>query len=438
MIYDLIIIGAGAAGLFAGASLPSPLNGLIIEKSSNPGRKLLMSGAGQCNVTHGGSIKDFIFHYGKNGSKIRSILYGFNNQSVISFFQTRGISLYEREDGKIFPQSLNAQDILNVLINSCKDNGLVFKFSSPVTNIALDDISNKNETSDKSLPIYTVSCDKTTYRTKKLIIATGGCSYPTTGSDGSFFSVLESLGININTIKPALVPIYVHNYPYKDLSGISFSNAKISIYNKKSESDNHLNNPNFNIMNYNKIAENTDSLLLTHGCFSGPAILNISRFTATSNLISINYFPNKSSEIIFRELKEMIYGTKKQIISVLSEYFNNNLTLSSSEIPKRFLERICTRCDVEPNQKSSQLSVSSLKEIIKLITNDTFIISNLGGFNIAMVTTGGVSLDDINLKNLESIKFPNLFFAGEVLDVDGDTGGYNLQFAFSSGYIATH
>ncbi len=115
MIYDLIIVGAGAAGLFAGASLPCPVNGLIIERKASAGKKLLMSGAGQCNLTHGGSVKEFISHYGKNGSQIRPILYRFNNLSVMKYFEKNGVSLFEREDQKIFPKSLQAQEVLNVL-----------------------------------------------------------------------------------------------------------------------------------------------------------------------------------------------------------------------------------------------------------------------------------------------------------------------------------
>ena len=119
MIYDLIIIGAGAAGLFAGASLPSPVKGLILDQKASPGRKLLMSGAGQCNLTHGGNIKDFISHYGQNGSAIRTVLYRFSNRAVIDFFEKKGVPLMEREDEKIFPKSLKAMDILNILTKTC-------------------------------------------------------------------------------------------------------------------------------------------------------------------------------------------------------------------------------------------------------------------------------------------------------------------------------
>ncbi len=406
MIYDLIIIGAGAAGLFAGASLPSPVNGLILEKGGAPGKKLLMSGAGQCNLTHGGSIKDFVTHYGANGGKIRSVLYQFNNQAVINFFEAQGLPLFEREDGKVFPKSLRARDVLDVLSRRCSDNGLRFVYNAEAIDIV--DASS----------IYAIRCNGEIYQTKKLIVASGGCSYPTTGSDGKFFSVLADLGIKINAPRPALVPIYVRDYPYRELAGIAFSCAKISIYDNK------------------KITENTDALLLTHDCFSGPSVLNISRYAVAGNDISINYFPSKSAEVISKELPKLLQGNQKQLLTVLYEYFNEDSTKSPAEMPKRFLEAICLRAGANPAQKSSQTSGSVLKTIIRLLTDDRHSISRLAGYETAMVTSGGVPLDEVNIKTLESKRFPNLYIVGEALDIDGDTGGYNLQFAFSSGYLA--
>lgn len=223
MIYDLIIIGAGAAGLFAGASLPSPVNGLILDQKSAPGRKLLMSGAGQCNLTHGGSIKEFIAHYGKNGSQIRSMLYRFNNQSVMDFFEKHGLPLFEREDGKIFPKSLQAQDVLDVLVRGCTQNGLKFLFSMPTDKIsvhwpAITENDAESQDPTHSSPVYTIHSGSISYQTRNLILASGGCSYPVTGSDGSIFAVLEELGIEVSPLAPSLVPIYVEQYPYSNLS----------------------------------------------------------------------------------------------------------------------------------------------------------------------------------------------------------------------------
>ncbi len=414
MIYDLIIVGAGAAGLFAGASLPYPVNGLILEKKSAPGRKLLMSGAGQCNLTHGGSIKDFINHYGKNGSRIRSVLYRFNNLSVIDFFESKGLPLFNRDDDKVFPKSLKAQDVLNILVESCRKNGLQFLYSTLVDRLSRNESPVKDL--DPSTVLYTVHCNGRSYTARKLIIATGGCSYPTTGSDGSIFPVLEELGISVGPLAPALVPVYVAQYPYQELSGISFQSAEVTI----------------------KSLKNKDALLLTHTCFSGPAVLNLSRYGQPGDPLVLNFYPLKSEETIRQELSQAIIGNSKQLLTVLYEYFNQGSKESPSEIPKRFLEVTCMRAGIDGAVKASKTTPVHLKSIIRLIVHDEYQIQKLGGFESAMVTTGGVALSEICIKTMEAINYPNLFFAGEVLDIDGDTGGYNLQFAFSSGYLAAH
>ena len=428
MIYDLIIIGAGAAGLFAGAALSSPVNGLIIEKKAAPGRKLLMSGSGQCNLTHGGNMKDFISHYGKNGTLIRSILYQFNNQSVINFFEQNNIPLFEREDRKIFPKSLQAQDVLDLLVKRCTQNGLKFCYSTAVNHIICEEINseiNLTNYEDHS-KIYSIQSGNHQYQAKKIIISTGGCSYPVTGSDGSLFSVLKEIGITVSPLSPSLVPILVHEYPYKSLSGISFQNAGVAIIS------------DFNSIpgQGKKIAENQDAVLLTHTGFSGPAILNLSRYAHSGDTVSIDYYPAKTEEFVNKELSKLITGNSKQLLTVLSEYFNEDRLDSPSELPKRFLETLCFRTKIDPSIKSSRISGFQLKSIVRLIKHDQYKIQKLGGYESAMVTAGGVSLTEINTKTMESRKFPGVYFAGEVLDIDGDTGGYNLQFAFSSGHLA--
>lgn len=403
--YELIIIGAGASGLFAGASLPKPLKGLILEKNSGPGKKLLMTGSGQCNLTRTGSIKDFITHYGQNGSKIRQVLYRFNNLAAMDFFENHGVSLLEREDGKVFPASLNAADIVSTLLNSCSSNGLKILYSSPVTDLAAVALT-PNEY------IYRIGCGGEKYTSKKLIIATGGCSYPITGSDGSFFSVLGRLGIEIVPTRPALVPLCVEKYPYTSLSGVSLP-AKITVCGEKK-------------------VERTGDLLFTHNSFSGPVILNASRYVTPACELKINYYPVKAIEELMIKCVDAAKGNRKQISTLLYDVLNE-----SEQIPKRLIDLLCHRSGIEPSQISSGLSKNALHAILTLLTDDHFRISGTKGYKSAMATAGGVSLGEVDSKTMESKKYPGMFFTGEVLDVDGDTGGYNLQFAFSSAHAAT-
>ncbi|QIB69660.1 NAD(P)/FAD-dependent oxidoreductase [Aminipila butyrica] len=399
--YDVIIIGAGAAGLFCAASYEVPVRGLILEKSPSAGRKLLMSGSGQCNLTHGGDIKDFVNHYGDKGGKIRSVLYKFNNQALRDFFESRGLPLAEREDGKVFPRSLSAKDVLKLLLDCGSQKGFQLACQQKVCRIEPVDGG------------YTVFCEdeasniQRRYCCRKLVVAAGGCSYPTTGSDGSIFPLLAQLGLEIVPPKPALVPIFVQDYPYGDLSGTSFTQAVVKIGGKEIQG----------------------GLLLTHTGFSGPSILNLSRYTKTGGTLQINYFPGKSTEEIISGLKKNVPKSSKQAAHFLLEYVG---TAGS----KRFAETICQRAGVPCTAKASSLSGSQLKKLGELLSRDTFSISGTGGFNTAMATAGGGALTEIQLKNMECRKYPGLFLIGEVLDVDGDTGGYNLQFAWSSAYAA--
>lgn len=415
-VYDLIVVGAGAAGLFAGASIGS-LKVLLLEKKPRPGRKLLATGGGQCNLTNAGNIKDFINHYGQNGPKIRPILYKFNNLALMDFFQSKGLPLVTQEDGKVYPKSLKAQDVLNVLLTSCQANGIEIKYSSPVTNIAkaseffVVTVNSESESQEMELQFWA----------KKVLVTTGGSSFPTTGSDGSLFPVLENLGLKIVTPKPALTPISVENYPYSSLSGISIENIAITIDDifSKNKKD----------MMAGRIQ--TGDLLFTHDCFSGPAILNASRYANPGTKLSINYIPEASKEKLFEEFDQISKERRLQLDTCLYKSLNKFKTF-----PRNFCDLICQRANLNPKAQASQINKSRLNALFDLVVQDNFSISGTKGFKTAMVTAGGLSLDEVNLKTLESLAWPGLYFAGEVLDVDGDTGGYNLQFAFSSARLA--
>lgn len=439
MIYDVIIIGAGAAGLFAAASASVPVNGLsknenlilglILEKSPSPGKKLLMAGSGQCNLTHSGDIKDFISCYGDAGPKIRSILYRFNNLAVRDFFERLGVPLVEREDGKVFPASLRARDVLEALLRAAGENGFELRCLSPVTDISVD---GPDDEADPGERIFTVVSGGGTFRSRRLVVATGGCSYPSTGSDGSMFPILETLGHSIVQPRPALVPLYVGNYPYASLAGIAVKHVHISIGDREGFGR----------------RESFGPLLFTHESFSGPAVLDLSRYARAGAELSIDYLPGVRLDDLVRELREAANGTKKQIATVLAELPSVRAAgctagavspdgAGESALPKRFLEALASRAGANLEIKASSLPGSTLKAIAELLKKDSFTISGDGGFKTAMATAGGIPLDEVSNRSLESKRVRHLYIIGEALDVDGNTGGYNLQFAFSSGYLAS-
>ena len=409
-IYDVIIVGAGASGLFAAASADFHANGnasdyaknnassfgdgsfkgLILEKTPRAGTKLLMSGSGQCNITHAGSIKEFVNCYGDKGKKIRSCLYKHSNIKLMEFLEENGVEVYTREDGKVFPVSMDAHDVLYMLLKLTKRNGFEIKYNSAVTAIKPLEVDTLS-----CSPLWEIACGEKLYIARSIIIATGGCSYPTSGSDGSMFKVLsDSLNINITELKPSLTPIQVNEYPYSELSGIAFENIHTSIWNGDK-----------------KIAETCEDLLFTHKDLSGPSIINISKYAVPGYKLKINYlYPNNYEQVI-GQLKSATQGNKSSISNILSDEFN---------LPKRFCQMLIERHG------------EALKKLAQALTGETFTINSVSGFNKAMATAGGIDLSQIDMATFGFKEYPGLYAIGEALDVDGITGGYNLQFAYSA------
>lgn len=401
-LYDTIVIGAGAAGLFYGALSEPGTDSLIIDHSERPGLKLLISGSGQCNITHDGSIKDFITRYGPNGRYIRSALYGANNLSLVEFLNKNGIKTVTREDGKIFPESLKASEILNMLIKKSESNGFTLLLKEHITDISSDD-------SDGTCT-YIVKTENSSFKTKKLVIATGGMSYPKTGSDGSLYPLIEKLGIQMTPARPALVPIYTHSYGYKSLSGISFKTVLVRL-----------------LENNREIIAQTGDILLTHRAFSGPAILDISRYADKGHELEINYIYPITHQKAADMIKAGFQGNSRELHTYISRTFR---------VPDAFTVRLAEDAGICPYMKTSCIEGDEIAKIAEALTCHRYAVSGTGSFSEAMVTAGGVSLDEVNLRNMESKKHSNLFFIGEILDIDGDTGGFNLQFAYSSAMAA--
>lgn len=395
-MFDCIVVGGGAAGLFFSGFYPGKCRGLLIEKGNSVGKKLLMSGKGQCNFTHEGTMPQFISCYGKQGKKIRSLLYTYNNIKMIDSFNQLGISSITTDQGKVFPQSLKARDVVDCLLKESKNNGFDILYHSEVTSIEKKEDYFKVEINHKDI-VYG----------KKVIIATGGKSYPTTGSDGSMFSLLSSLNIAITPLKPALSPIMVYDYPYSDLAGCSVSNVEI-------------------IVGTNSVI---GDCLMTHQGFSGPAILNASRYGSNKELLTIRYLRNDVSQSLLNYCMQ----SDASIINSLSSFINKE----EQVLPRRLIEAIIMRCLINPSTKAKSIAHRDVKKIIYLLHQDCFMIDDVGDYNKAMVTTGGVDLEELSLKTMECKKIRGLYCIGEAVDVDGDTGGYNLQFAYSSACAAS-
>ena len=418
-IYDCIVIGGGAAGLFYAAGDSGTQSGtgvrpakLILEKTTRPGQKLLLSGNGMCNITHGGSIKEFVSKYGEHGGRIRGCLYRHNNLQLMAMLEEAGVPLETREDGKVFPQSYKAKDILDALRAKAMRNGFHLVTKAEVAGIHLAQAHSVIHLSDG-----------TTLTTQKLVIATGGASYPATGSDGSFFDVLRrDLGLDIVTPKPALAPVYVEQYPYAELSGISFPDVEVSCAGHTCRG----------------------AMLLTHRGFSGPAFLHLLQHAKTDDILRINYLPNRNINEVYQQIKTDQPGNSRSIANYLASAF---------DLPKAFARKQLAN----PDRKLSSVGHKELENIAHLLMDRRHVISGTGGWNEAMVTAGGVALDQMDLKTMrlktaslagqdfnadfritgEALDFAaDIRIIGEALDINGDTGGYNLQFAYSSAMAA--
>lgn len=391
-IYDCVIIGAGASGLFCAATMDTKPGGryLILERTDRAGTKLLMSGGGHCNITHTGEMKDFVAKYGAAGRGIRKCLYKHSNILLIDFLGENGIETESHADGRVFPISMHAEDIRQMLLRRAKGNGFDIRYGSAVTAIR------------DSADGLSVSTDNMEYNARAIVIATGGCSYPASGSDGSFFDIIKrDLGVNVTPLAPALGSIKILEYPYEDLSGISFENVHATIRDASNGGKTK--------------AAQCGALLFTHANFSGPAILDLSKHAKPGDTISINYAYPLDREQVFDKIRAADEGSKKDLATTLAAEFS---------LPKRFCRVIADR------------SGSSLRNAASLIADDTFEITGVAGFESAMVTSGGIELSQVDMKTMMLKDHPGIYAIGEALDVDGVSGGYNLQFAYSSARAA--
>ncbi len=392
--YDVIVIGTGPAGLFCAAHL-APAKVLILEKMKLPGRKLLLAGSGQCNLTHAGDVKMFTGNYGDHGNFVKPSLMACSNRAVTIFFEHRGVPLFTNENDKVFPVSLLADDVLDALLFACDEAGVEINYSEGVKSIIRDQKG------------YSVATSFAVYRAKYVVIATGGMSYPGTGSTGDGYGFAESLGHTIVSPEPALTPVYVDDHSIKDLSGISLS-VKVSIWRDGK-----------------KLLTREGDLLITRFGYSGPVILDASRWMRAGYLLKIAFTPLSLDEVDTLLKERTAVSGGKQIQNLLS----------GLSCPDRFTRALVEISGIPEGTTGGQLTSKMRAALVGNLKAFPVTIERVGDFGVAMCTAGGVPLAEINKKTCESKIAPGVFFAGEVMDIDGDTGGYNIQAAFSTGFV---
>ena len=406
-IYDLIIIGAGPAGLIAGVRA-SELGAsvLILEKNSRAGTKLLMTGGGRCNLTNLNfiNIRDLASRYQSASNFLLSPLTSFGPKELCSFFEEGGLKLKEEIGGRVFPASDKARSVLDLLLKKIESYGGEILLETEVKEIIISQV-------DLKIIDQVELKDGRFFRAKNFLIASGGKSYPLSGSNGDAYTWLKKLGHTIIEPQPGLTPIKISENFIKDLEALSFSDVKIILKNNKNNSNSELGDIIFGADN-----------------ISGPAALNISRLINTKNLkntlIEIDFFPNINLEELNQKLQNIFHSANKTLSNSLAEILSS-----------RFIKVLLRNLQINSEQKSNSVSKREKELISKNLKHFQLRVSGLYGFDKAMISCGGLSLKEVDSKNFKSKLFDNLYFAGEVLDIDGPTGGYNLQIAWTSGYL---
>lgn len=397
--YDVIVTGGGPSGLFCAATCAAAGKSVVIlEKMPSCGKKLLLSGSGQCNITHEGDIPSFLRHYGRHGRYAKPALMQFSNRDLITFFGDRDLEMITEPGGKVFPATRKSSDVLTVLLAECHRHGVKIHYSEPVFGV---------ETGNDG---FYVTTGVGKYFAPALVIATGGASYPATGSCGDGYCLAESLGHRVTAIRPALSAVRVKEHPCADLAGMSFEQVCIVLYHEGK-----------------RILQHRGDLLFSHTGLSGPGILDTSRDISPGDILKVSFLPFPEPEQAKRIVHDLLLQGKGARVAAV---------LRGLCLPDRLTKRILDLAGLVSGLSCSQLPKSARNRLASLVTAFPFTVQSLEGFDRAMATCGGVDWSGVNPRTMESSLHPGLYFAGEVLDIDGDTGGYNLQFACASGVLA--
>ena len=427
----VVIIGGGPAGMMSAITAAERGNNVILfEKMKTLGRKLLITGKGRCNITSSIDIKDFIQNVPGNGKFLYSSFQNYTNRDIIDFLNKQGVKVKEERGNRMFPVSDKSKSVLDAFINKLNELKVDIRVNSRVTKIEVQDgkvvgIRYNNNILEKA---------------DKIIIATGGLSYPATGSTGDGYKIVQELGHNITKIKPSLVPIIVADKNIETQESIKKSKYRDSINLCKELQGLTLKNVSIKIINNDNkkiIYEDFGEMIFTHFGVSGPIILSGSAHLLRYK--NVEELFNKGSIKLIIDLKPAL--TYEKLDSRVLRDFNaekNKLFRNALDnlLPKKLIEPVIELSGINENKRVNEITKEERKEIIKILKEFTITLKAFRSIDDAIITAGGVDIKQINPKTMESKLVKGLFFAGEIIDVDAYTGGFNLQIAYSTGYTA--
>jgi predicted Rossmann fold flavoprotein len=401
--WDVIVIGAGAAGLMAGINAAERgRRVLVLEKNRQPGVKILMSGGTRCNITQATDNRGIVAAYGTPGKFLHSALAAFSVEDTIEFFEAEGVAVKVEETGKVFPVSNKAADVLDALLRRLKRSGATLALGEPVVAMRRCD---ENVGLDTNLRARNAS---------KVILTTGGQSYPGSGTTGDGYRFAAQLGHRIVPPRPALVPLTT-NLPWvADLRGITIADVAVRI------------------LEHDKIlAQRRGSFLFAHFGLSGPVVLDVSRVVSghaqpQTLVLEIDLLPALPAASLDEWLRtESLASGKKQLAVVLAQH-----------VPRRLCEILLEQVGLARDRKAAALTRAERQRLVCAVKQLAIPLSGTLGFKKAEVTAGGVALDEVDSRTMQSRLVANFYLAGEILDLDGPIGGFNFQAAWSTGWLA--
>ena len=406
----VIVVGGGASGMIAAITSAKQGNEtILIEKTASLGNKIKITGKGRCNVTFDGDIEDFKENIKQNNKFMYSSYMNFSNKDVVEYFNSQGVETKLERGGRIFPVSDKAQDIVDALVNDLKKHNVKIMLNTELKDLIIKD----------GICVGIVT-QKEKILADKVIIATGGKSYPSTGSDGKALDILEKNGITITKLLPGLVPLRSEDKICKELQGLTLKNVSLKI-----------------IDSGKTIYDSFGEMLFAHFGLTGPIVLS-----SSSILNRVEDIDNKLKEHKIKasiDLKPAldIDTLDKRIQRDFQKYTNKEFKNALDDLlPQKLIPVIIGRSGIDESKKVHQITKDEREKLVRVIKNLEININGFLGYDVAIITCGGVDVKQINPKTMETKSIKNLFIAGEALDVDALTGGFNLQIAFSTGVAA--